>query len=83
MQCEVKIKFVQLKIKKMEFIYFKIYPNKRRVFDQAFKDILQESEINCNQWGYDEGEVFTNVKIPKYAVDKMTPEQIELLKSFI
>ena len=63
----------------MEFIEFKI----RTIQKNSFLDIFEECKINCSQWTFNRDGDLTIAHIPKYAVDKMTPEQIELLRSFV
>ena len=67
----------------MEFIKFRIQPVQKIAFEQAFHEILNEGNIVCHQWGFGNNKDFVIAEIPKYAVDKMTSDQIQLLNSFI
>jgi hypothetical protein len=67
----------------MEFIEFKIKSIEQSSFEQTFEQIIKEGKIDCNQWEFHYEKSYTIAKIPKYAVDKMTSVQIELLREYV
>jgi len=67
----------------MEFVTFKIRSIQESSFARTFGEILKESKITCKQWEFQHGDGHTIAEIPKYAIDKMTTEQIELLEEFV
>lgn len=66
----------------MEFVKFQVKRIQINAFEQAFLSILKESKISCSQWEFQHGDSYSIAEIPKYAIDKMTTEQIDILKSF-
>jgi hypothetical protein len=66
----------------MEFVTFKIKLIQKFAFERTFEQILKEGKIACGQWQFQHSDDHTIAEIPKYAIDRMTPEQIELLNEF-
>ncbi len=68
----------------MEFVEFRILPHRENEFELEFQNILSEENISCSQWEKDFGGGELSVmKIPDYAIEKMSDESIKLLNSFI
>jgi len=68
----------------MELIDFRIPDYKEYEFVQEFQNILKTENINCSQWDVEKGgNEPTTVKIPDYAIERMSEEGLKLLNSFV
>lgn len=63
---------------------FKIPSYKVYEFEQEFLNILHTEKINCSQWEKDfGGNEPTVMKIPDYAIERMSDESVNFLRSFV
>ncbi len=66
----------------MEFVKFNIGLHKKSRFMNAFDNILNESDISCNQIEFKYEANLIIAEIPKSVIDKMNEDQISILNSF-
>ena len=67
----------------MDYVCFKIRPIEKLQFDSTLIDICRDRNFSCHQKEYDYKSDHVIAEIPQYCIDKMTPEQVEQLNSFI